>query len=290
VGGAEHAVLHLLYARFWTKVMADEGLVPFREPFTQLKNQGQLLAPDGQRMSKSRGNVITPDAVVEEYGADALRLYEMFMAPFDQDIRWNTDGINGMRRFLFKVWKLFQDNWQPEPGYGEADPQLERVRHKTIRLVSEKIEGFRFNTMVSALMEYVNILFERARKGKWRTEEYHKCLEALLVIMAPAAPHICEELWMMTGHKYSVHQQSWPIWDPELARSENLEIAVQVDGRLRGVLQVDSDIARSDVEQEAQCLPKVVQVLAGRSIQKVIYIPGRTINFVTTPQEAVVED
>ena len=282
VGGAEHAVLHLLYARFWTKVMADEGLVPFREPFNQLKNQGQLLAPDGQRMSKSRGNVITPDAMVEAYGADALRLYEMFMAPFDQDIQWNPDGINGTRRFLFKVWKLFQDTWQPDAKDHGSDPQLERTRHKTIRLVSEKIGGFRFNTMVSALMEFVNVLTERTRQGKWRTVEYQKCLETLMVIMAPAAPHICEELWMLTGHTYSVHHQTWPEWDDELAHGENLEIAVQVDGKLRGVAQVNSDAEQIEVEQQAMGLPKVIQGLAGRNVQKVVYIPRRTINFVTS--------
>ena len=283
VGGAEHAVLHLLYARFWTKVMADEGLLPFREPFSKLMNQGQLLAPDGQRMSKSRGNVITPDAMVEEYGADALRLYEMFMAPFDQDIQWNPDGINGTRRFLFKVWKLFQDTWQPDAVHQGNDPQLKRARHMTIRLVSERIEGFRFNTMVSAMMEFVNLLSERARQGTWHTVEYQESLETLLVIMAPAAPHIFEELWMLTGHNYSVHQQIWPNWDEELARSANLEIAVQVDGKLRGVVQMRSDAEKTEVEQQAMGLPKVIQGLAGRSVQKVVYIPGRTINFVTYP-------
>jgi leucyl-tRNA synthetase len=285
VGGAEHAVLHLLYARFWTKVMADEGLVPFREPFVKLKNQGQLLAPDGQRMSKSRGNVITPDAMVEEYGADALRLYEMFMAPFDQDIQWSTDGIHGARRFLFKVWKLYQDFWFTGSSAQVNDAQLERALHQTIRLISEKIEEFRFNTMVSTLMEFVNLLTERGRHGKWKTIDYQKSLEALLVIMAPAAPHICEELWQMTGHEYSVHQQSWPTWDEELARSERCEIAVQVDGKLRGVVQVSDDIEKADVEQLAQNLPKVIQALAGRTVQKIIYVPGRMMSFVTSQNQ-----
>jgi leucyl-tRNA synthetase len=281
VGGAEHAVLHLLYARFWTKVMADEGLVPFREPFTRLKNQGQLLALDGQRMSKSRGNVITPDAMVEEYGADALRLYEMFMAPFDQDIQWNTDGINGARRFLYKVWKLYQDTWAPDLTGAENDAQLERERHRTIRLVSEKIEDFRFNTMVSTLMEFVNILSEQARLGKWRSKEYQKALETLLVLMAPAVPHICEELWQITGHSYSVHQQTWPDWDDSLACSESLEVAVQVDGKLRGVVKVSSEADQAEVEKKAQMLPKVIQALAGRFIVTIFFVPGRILNYVT---------
>jgi leucyl-tRNA synthetase len=282
VGGAEHAVLHLLYARFWTKIIAEEGLVPFREPFTQLKNQGQLLAPDGQRMSKSRGNVITPDAMVHEYGADALRLYEMFMAPFEADIQWNTEGINGTRRFLFKVWKLYQDYWQPGISADVKDHSLERALHKTIRLVSEKIEAFRFNTMVSTLMEFVNLLSERARQGNWHTIDFQNSLETLLVIMAPAAPHICEQLWESTGHGYSVHQQTWPMWNDELSRTERCEIGVQVDGKLRGVLQVKEDLESIEVAQQAQGLPRVAQALAGRQIQKVIYVPGRTISFVTS--------
>jgi len=274
VGGAEHAVLHLLYARFWTKVMADEGLVPFREPFKQLKNQGQLLAPDGQRMSKSRGNVITPDVMVQEYGADALRLYEMFMAPFDADIQWNTDGINGARRFLFKVWKLYQEYWQPGISTNVKDRDLERALHKTIRLVSEKIEAFRFNTMVSTLSD-------RARLGNWQTIDFQTSLETLLVIMAPAVPHICEELWELTGHGYSIHLQPWPTWEEELACSERREIGVQVDGKLRGVLQVEDDLESEEVAQRAQEQPRVTQALGKRKIQKAIYVPGRMISFVT---------
>ena len=281
IGGAEHAVLHLLYARFWTKVMADEGLLPFREPFQQLKNQGQLLALDGQRMSKSRGNVITPDVMVEEYGADALRLYEMFMAPFDQDIQWSTDGINGARRFLYKIWKLYQDSWAPESIGDPSDPQLERALHRTIRMVSEKIEGFRFNTMVSTMMEFVNMLSDRARQGRWQTAEFQKALEILLVIMAPAAPHITEELWLQTGHTYSVHQQTWPSWDAELAQSDNFDVAVQVNGKLRGVVQVDGEIDQAEIEVRARILPKVNQALNGCVVRKMIYIPGRLLNFVT---------
>ena len=286
VGGAEHAVLHLLYARFWTKMMADEGLVPFREPFTRLKNQGQLLAPDGQRMSKSRGNVITPDAMVREYGADALRLYEMFMAPFEQDIQWSTEGINGARRFLYKVWKLYADYWRAEPAQDTGDERIKRRLHQTIRLVSEKVEGFRFNTMVSTLMEFVNFLIEQGRHGQWKTADFQKSLETLLVIMAPAAPHICEELWYVTGHTYSVHQQSWPAWDEELACSQSSEIGVQVDGKLRGVVLASDGMGDEEVEAHAKSLPRVAAVISGRTIQNVIYVPGRMINFVTVDEQA----
>ena len=281
VGGAEHAVLHLLYARFWTKAMADEGLVPFREPFTRLKNQGQLLAPDGRRMAKSRGNVITPDAVVSEYGADALRLYEMFMAPFEQDIQWSTEGINGARRFLYKVWKLYQDYWYAGPMDDGSDETVNRALQRTIRQISEKIEGFRFNTMVSTLMAFVNLLTETGRQGQWKTVDFQAALETLMVIMAPAAPHICEELWQITGHAYSVHQESWPTWDAELARSEIDEVAVQVDGKLRGVVQVSEGMEIDEVEALARRVPKAAGALLGRTILKVVYVPGRLINFVS---------
>jgi leucyl-tRNA synthetase len=281
VGGAEHAVLHLLYARFWTKVMADEGLVPFREPFVRLKNQGQLLAPDGQRMSKSRGNVITPDAMVQEYGADALRLYEMFMAPFEQDIQWSTEGINGTRRFLYKVWKLYQDYWSGEPMIDASDGAITRALHQTIRQVSEKIETFRFNTMISTLMAFVNLLIETGRQGHWKTADFQKSLETLLILMAPAAPHICEELWHITGQPYSVHQQSWPTWDAELARNESYEIGVQVDGKLRGVVLVSDGMEKEEIRAQAKNLPRVAEALIGGAIQEVFYVPKRMINFVT---------
>jgi leucyl-tRNA synthetase len=203
------------------------------------------------------------------------------MAPFDQDIQWSTDGINGARRFLYKIWRLYLDFWAPDSIGDTGDPQLERALHRTIRMVTEKIEGFRFNTMVSSMMEFVNMLSDRARQARWQTAEFQKSLEILLVIMAPAAPHITEELWLQTGHTYSVHQQTWPSWDAELAQSDNIDVAVQVDGRPRGVVQVDGEIDQIQIEAQARILPKVIQALNGRAVRKMIFIPGRMLNFLT---------
>ena len=285
VGGAEHAVLHLLYARFWTMVMADAGLLAFHEPFSKLLNQGQLLAPDGARMSKSRGNVITPDSMVASYGADALRLYELFMAPFDQDISWSTEGINGARRFLSRVWRLFADTYLKSASASSKDVELEKSLHQTIRWVSERIETFRLNTLVSTLMEFVNLLSERQRAGRWQTRTYHQSLDILLVIMAPAVPYIADELWSRTGHSGSVHEQPWPAWDPELAKAEMVEIAIQVNGRVRATLPVTAQAAQIDVQEMALKLPKIDSILTGLNVEKIYYVPGKVLNIVTSSKE-----
>jgi leucyl-tRNA synthetase len=288
VGGAEHAVMHLLYARFWTKVMADAGLVPFREPFAVLKNQGQLMGPDGKRMSKSRGNVITPDSMAETFGADALRIYEMFMAPFEQDIAWSTEGINGARRFVNRVWNLYAETWEQnnqsqrdENLKHVDDPQLERLLNKTIRRVTERIEGFRFNTMVSTLMEFVNSLSDRQREGTWYTAEYALALETLLVLLAPAVPHITEELWQLTGHSGSVHQQSWPTFDSDLAVEDMSQVPVTVDGKVREVLSIPVDASEAEAQEQAIAEAHVQQFLEGREVAKVVYVPGKILNIVT---------
>jgi leucyl-tRNA synthetase len=283
VGGAEHAVLHLLYARFWTKVMHDAGLLPFDEPFAKLMNQGQLLAPDGQRMSKSRGNVITPDSVVASHGADALRLYEMFMAPFDQEVAWSTEGLSGAWRFLNRIWKLYGECYpalQESPESAE-DPELERELQRTIRRVSERIAGFRFNTMVSALMELANTLGERKRSGAWRTATFQRVLDTFLVLLAPAAPHIADELWSLSGHTGSVHQQPWPTWDAVLAREETVAIPVQVDGRLRDTLQVSGDESEAELQALALASPRVQPHLEGRTVVRVIFVAGKVVSIVT---------
>jgi leucyl-tRNA synthetase len=278
VGGAEHAVLHLLYARFWTKVLADCGLVDFREPFAKLRNQGQLLAPDGTRMAKSRGNVITPDSIVASYGADALRIYEMFMAPFDQDIAWSTEGLSGSRRFLNRIWSLYRETFAGSRDAAGDDPALTRLLHQTIRKVEERIESFRLNTMISTLMEFANALNERQRLGAWRTAAYHQALETLLVLLAPVAPHIADELWQLTGHAGSVHQQAWPAWDVELARDEMVQIPIQINGKLREVIEVPADISPDDLQQAVMELPRVQQHLEGRPVLKTIYVPGKVLN------------
>jgi leucyl-tRNA synthetase len=281
VGGAEHAVLHLLYARFWTKVLADAGLVPFREPFQKLINQGQLLGLDGSRMAKSRGNVITPDSIVESFGADALRVYELFMAPFEQDIAWSMDGITGAWRFLQRTWTLFGDTYFQTADASGEDPDLIHLVHKTIRRVEERIEQFRFNTMVSVLMEMLNFLIDRQRSGDWRTASFHQALEVIMLLLAPAAPHLAEELWQQTGHPGSVHQQTWPTWIEELARDEMVQVPVEVNGRLRATVDAANDAAQDEIQETALSLPRIQQHLAGKRIKKLIYVPGKVLNIVT---------
>jgi leucyl-tRNA synthetase len=288
VGGAEHAVMHLLYARFWTKVMADAGLVPFREPFAVLKNQGQLMGPDGKRMSKSRGNVITPDSIAETYGADALRIYEMFMAPFEQDIAWSTDGINGARRFVNRIWNLYSETWHHAEetdskvnGNPIVDLPLERLRHKAVRRVTERIMGFRFNTMVSTLMEFINALTDRQHAEDRHTTTYAKALETLLLLLAPAVPHLAEELWHLTGHSGSIHQQSWPEYDLELAKDEITQLPVTVNGKVREVLSIAVDATEAEARDQAFAQARVQQFIAGQEVAKVVYIPGKILNIVT---------
>jgi leucyl-tRNA synthetase len=281
VGGAEHAVLHLLYARFWTQVLADAGILEFYEPFQKLLNQGQLLAPDGSRMSKSRGNVITPDQVVAEFGADALRVYELFMAPFDQDISWSTDGLKGCRRFLNRIWKLVAETYSQSADQDALDNALERRLHQTIRQVSQRIESFRFNTMISSLMEFVNVLTEKHRLGQWQTRTYHRSLEILMVLLAPAAPYLTDELWRLTGHTGSIHQQDWPVWDEDLASQEMIDIAIQVDGRLRDVIRVPVDSSQEEVNSLVFSQSKIQLFLADREIDRIVYVVGRVFSIVT---------
>lgn len=279
VGGAEHAVLHLLYARFWTKALADLGMLPFREPFAKLINQGQLHAPDGQRMSKSRGNVITPDEIVAMYGADALRVYGLFMAPFEQNVDWNTDGISGAYRFLHRVWNLYQEYYAPD-AITEEDPVLMRRLHETIRDVSERIESYRFNTMVSALMAFVNDLYTCIQVGGWRSKAFQSALEVLPLLLAPAAPHIAEALWTQTGHTYSVHQQPWPGYNPELLVAEQVEIPVQVNGRVRGVVQVPVGATQEAVYRAAAQDTALRHYLPAEEIARIVYVPGKILNIV----------
>ncbi len=283
IGGEEHAVLHLLFARFWTRALADAGYINFREPFKKLLNQGQLMAPDSSRMSKSRGNVITPDHVVEAYGADALRVYELFMAPFDQDVNWSMEGINGAQRFLNRIWKLFADAYSESSQSFGKDPELERLLHKAIQQTSSRIESFRFNTMISGLMEFLNVLAERRQQGnKWRTATYHQCLETFMVILAPSAPYIAEALWSQTGHTGSVHQQPWPAWNVDLAKDETVRIAIQINGRTRDVIQTAPDAGQAEVQEIAFSRPKIQTFMSDQLITKTIYIPGKILSIVTT--------
>ena len=281
VGGVEHAVLHLLYARFWTHFLADLGLLPFREPFSRLLNQGQMMGTDGLRMSKSRGNVITPDLIVAKYGADALRVYELFMAPFEQDVDWSSEGIQGARRFLNRVWRLYVDTYQEAQSADQTDVDLEQALHQVIRDISQRIESQRFNTAISGLMEFINVLYEKYNTGSWRSKSYHQALETLIKLLAPVAPFIAEELWQQTGHKDSVHLQDWPTWDPKIAASQVIQLPIQVNGKKRTLIDIDLSASKSEIETIAFESPEVQQHISGQKVLDVIYVPGKILNILT---------
>ncbi len=289
VGGVEHAVMHLLYARFWTKFLHDIGVVPFTEPFARLRNQGLILAPpkevDGEviieKMSKSKGNVITPDEVVAEHGADALRGYECFISDFEQSVPWSTSGVPGVRRWLDRVWRIVL-NPEDDAGSGGdfAERKLQRLTHQTIMKVGSDIENFKFNTMVAALMEFTNNLYRARDAGLVGTPAWNEAIHTLLLLIAPVAPHIAEELWLRTGHEYSVHQQRWPVADPELAAEEEIEIVLQVNGKVRDKLVVPADADEAQLRTVAMESDRVQSHLGGKAIRKVIVVPGRLVNIV----------
>ncbi len=289
VGGAEHAVMHLLYARFWTKVLADAGLLPFREPFPKLRSQGILHAADGKRMSKSRGNVVTPDEVVARYGADVLRIHLLFMAPFDRNVIWDEEGIVGAERFLQRLWRLCQaDADDQEAGSGqntagqgtdESEGALRRAMHQTVRRITEDVESFKFNTAVAAMMEWTNAL--SAHLEEWgATPAFGQATETLILLLAPFAPHIAEELWARRGGAYSVHQQGWPAYDPALAADETVTLVVQVNGKVRDRLQVPAGIPDEEARRRALASARVQATLNGQHPKRVIVVAGRLVNIV----------
>ncbi|HZP25699.1 MAG TPA: leucine--tRNA ligase [Dehalococcoidia bacterium] len=279
-GGAEHAVMHLLYARFFWKVARDLGVVQGDEPFLRLYNQGQILGPDGQRMSKSRGNVIAPDEQVERYGADAFRCYLMFLGPWDEGGPYNTQGITGVWNWLRRVWNLVTE----PPSFSESDAAAARemrgVSHRTLRKVTEDLEQFRFNTMIAAMMEMTNFLVKRREAGPVDRSAWEEATDLLVRMMAPAAPHIAEELWERLGRPYSVHDRAWPQWDADLAREEEVTLVLQVNGKLRDRLEVAADIDEAAAKELALASPRVQSHLDGKQVVKVVYVPGKLINIV----------
>lgn len=276
VGGAEHAVLHLLYARFWHKVLFDCGVVTTREPFKKLVNQGMILGENGEKMSKSRGNVVNPDAVVKEFGADSLRLYEMFMGPLTQTKPWQTAGIVGCHRFLGRVWRLFVDERGRIKVSTEAISQeLRRSLHRTIKKVTDDIESMSYNTAISAMMEFVNLAYKETHIDR-------KTAETFVLLLSPFAPHIAEELWSRLGHLETLAYETWPSYDPNLVVDDTWTVSVQVNGKLRGTLEVAKTATQTEVLQKAKALESVQRNLDGKTIRKEIYVPGKIVNFVAT--------
>ena len=282
VGGAEHAVMHLLYARFWTKALHDLGYLPFVEPFKRLRNQGMILGLDGEKMSKSRGNVITPDEVVKAWGADALRTYEMFISDFEMSTPWNTNGLAGTYRWLRRAWEIILRPSTEGASSGETEKvnrDLRRRTHKTLLKVSSDIEGFRFNTVVSSLMEFTNALHEAA-KGPVGREVFQEATDALLLMLAPVAPFMAEELWALKGRSYSIHQQPWPQAERSVAADEEITLVLQVNGKVRGRLSLPVDLTEMQAREAALSHGSVQRHLNGKTPRRLIYVPGKLVNVV----------
>ncbi|WP_141618178.1 leucine--tRNA ligase [Myxococcus sp. AB036A] len=274
VGGSEHAVLHLLYARFWHKVLFDCGLVTHAEPFKKLVHQGMILGENNEKMSKSRGNVVNPDDIVRQFGADALRMYEMFMGPLEAVKPWQTNGVIGVRRFLDRVWNMLAFVTEDAGGApAELTEDVRRLLHKTVKKVGEDIEALRFNTAVSAMMILANALAELPRVP----------LEAARVfarILSPFAPHLSEELWHRWGASESISLQPWPEYDPALTVDELVEMAIQVNGKVRGKLRLKRDATEAEAREAVHREPEFIPHLAGKTERRFVYVPGRIINIV----------
>jgi leucyl-tRNA synthetase len=276
-GGAEHAVMHLLYARFFWKVARDLGVVKGPEPFLRLFNQGQILGPDGQRMSKSRGNVVAPDDQVAKWGADCFRCYLMFIGPWEDGGPFRIDGISGLDRWLNRAWNIVVS----EPTFGEADPaELRRLTNKTLRRVTDDYTAFRWNTALSAQMEMVNGLSRAREAGPVDREAWNDAVEKMVLMMAPVAPHIAEELWERSSHQYSVHKQQWPAWDPALAKEDEITLVVQVNGKVRDRISAPADIAEAAATDLAMASVSVQKHLEGKTPKLVKYVPGKLVNIV----------
>jgi leucyl-tRNA synthetase len=324
VGGAEHAVMHLLYARFWTKVLHDQGILGFVEPFTMLRNQGMLLAPTPfrapnenetlrfgepgimlsyaeaeampkdsvfwrwEKMSKSKGNVVTPEDAAIRYGADALRIYELFEAPFEQTIQWSEERVQGAVRFLHRVFRLVDDylprrnpDWRKSLGNLDKDSvALRHLSHATIKKVGADFDDFSFNTAGAALMEFSNGISEFARSYEGASPALDEAVESLILLLAPMAPHSADELWERLGNESFTLNADWPTFDTALLVKDEVEIAVQVNGKLRGSVIVAKDIEQQELERLALDCEKVANALEGKTIRKFIVVPGKIVNIV----------
>jgi len=278
IGGSEHAVLHLLYARFWHKVLFDLGVVSTEEPFARLLNQGMILGEDGEKMSKSRGNVVNPDDMVERYGADAFRLYEMFMGPLTQSKPWQTSGLNGTHRFLKRSWRLFVDqDGATVIDDGPAGDELLTAFHQTLERVTEGTETLSFNTAIAAMMEFVNVV---TKTGRGMPRELAR---PFAVMLEPYAPHLAEELAALGGGESSLAWEAWPEVDASRLVTETVKVPVQVNGKMRTVLDVPVGLDAAALEALARAQEGVAAELGGGRVVKVIAVPGRIVNFVLKP-------
>lgn len=275
IGGAEHAVLHLLYARFWHKFLYDIGVVKTKEPFYKLFNQGMILGANNEKMSKSKGNVVNPDDIVHSHGADTLRLYEMFMGPLDADVAWSTTGLDGARRFLDRVWRLVikEDGTLSDKIVNEHDATMERVYHETVQKVTKDYENLHFNTAISQMMVFVNEGYKAEKISK-------QFIEGFIKLLYPVAPHICEELWNRVGNEDTITYETWPAFDESKLVEAEVEVVIQVMGKVRSKVKVAKDISKDDLEAIALEDEKVKQWIDGKTVRKVIVVPGKLVNIV----------
>jgi leucyl-tRNA synthetase len=278
VGGVEHAILHLLYARFFTMFLFDIGVVGFEEPFKRLFNQGMITyigkSGKAEKMSKSKGNVVNPDDLVREFGCDSLRMYELFVGPPELDAEWNDKGIEGVHRFLKRAWHwvtLHQGQWATEP-----ERAILVQRHLLVKNVTERLETFRMNTIVSAFMEFINEV------TSIRQAPDKESVEAFLILIAPFAPHFAEELWQRIGNNPTIFHQQWPSWDVRYTTSDTVEVAIQINGKTRGTIQVPAEANEDMVLQTATADPAIARHLDGKQVRKRIFVKGRILNIVVS--------
>ncbi|TSC98060.1 MAG: leucyl-tRNA synthetase, partial [Parcubacteria group bacterium Greene1014_47] len=283
IGGQEHAVLHLLYTRFIAMALKNLGFIGFEEPFKKFRAHG-LLTNDGAKMSKSKGNVVNPDEYFKKYGADTVRMYLMFLGPFSEGGDWSDKGIVGIYRFLNRVWQFVQESKirpvirrgapSDDGAKSETNSKLESLKHKTIKKVTEDLENLRYNTAIAALMEYLNAM---------SNDEFlisKKSIETLLALLAPFAPHITEELWHSLGYKDSVHNQPWPKYDSKLTQEEKIRLVVQVNGKVRDIVEASRDVSEKEAEKLALGSKKIQKWLENKKLKRIIFVPGRLINIV----------
>lgn len=276
IGGAEHAVLHLLYARFWHKFLYDIGVVPTKEPFQKLFNQGMILGENNEKMSKSKGNVVNPDDIVTSHGADTLRLYEMFMGPLDASIAWSTNGLDGSRRFLDRIWRLLVEedgSLSTKIQESEEPHVLEKIYHQTVKKVTEDYEGLRFNTAISQLMVFINEAYKATTLPK-------HFMEGFVKLLAPICPHTAEELWSKLGHAETVSYETWPAYDEAKLVDDEVEIVIQINGKVKAKLLVPTGATKERLEQIAMGDDKVKEQIDGKTVRKVIAVPGKLVNIV----------
>jgi len=282
VGGVEHAILHLLYSRFFVKALHDMGHLDFDEPFLRLFHQGMVLGSDGQKMSKSRGNVEAPDKYISKYGADTVRCYMMFIGPFEAGGSFKAENLEGIWRFLNRFWSLVNEAWTDNARNIETreSKAIERLRHKTIKRITEDLSNFHFNTALAALMECNNALIKQQNDTVAQSTTYRRALETMMQLLAPFAPHITEELWQQTDHTGSIHNTDWPAYNETLTQDEAFTLVIQVNGKVRERLEVPAHISEQEVRELALSNPRVATFIGEATVQKIIYIPGRLVNVV----------